>query len=130
MPCASTIRSSRDKDTERIYYGRAPKKLPNQPKFVERAQSKLKILNRSPGVSSLRIPPGNRLEQLEDDPEGQRAIAINMQWRICFVFDEGAGDALEVEITDHQEKRDEGDGCKDFGRGSPEEYTRQYIPVG
>lgn len=84
-----------------MYYGRAPKRLPNQPKFVERAQSKLKILNRSTNVTSLSVPPGNRLEQLKGDREGQWSIAINMQWRICFVFDEEAGDALEVEITDY-----------------------------
>lgn len=95
------IRTFRDKDTERVYYGRAPKKLPNQPKFVERAQAKLKILNRASDVSSLRVPPGNRLERLKGDREGQWSIAVNMQWRICFVFDEKAGDALEVEITDY-----------------------------
>lgn len=94
-------RSFRDKDTERIYYGRAPKKLPNQPQFAERAQSKLKVLNRSPDVYSLRVPSGHRLEKLKGDREGQWSIAINMQWRICFVFDEESGDALEVEITDY-----------------------------
>lgn len=95
------IRGFRDKDTERIYYGRVPKRLPNQPKFVERAQAKLKILNRVPDLSSLRTPPGNKLEQLEGDRKGQWSIAINRQWRICFYFDEESGDALQVEITDY-----------------------------
>lgn len=95
------IRSFRDRDTERIYRGRAPKKLPDQPKFVERAQSKLKVLNRVRDVSSLKVPPGNRLEQLKGDREGLWSIAINSQWHICFVFEEEAGDVLEVEITDY-----------------------------
>jgi proteic killer suppression protein len=95
------IRSFKDKDTERIFYGRVPKKLPNQPDFIERAQSKLKVLERVNSVEDLRVPPGNRLEALKGDRKGQWSIAINRQWRICFEFDHDAGDALNVEVTDY-----------------------------
>jgi len=47
----------------------------------------------------LRVPPGNRLHKLGGDREGQHAIAINDQWRICFRFVEG--DAYDVEVTDY-----------------------------
>ncbi len=84
-----------------MYYGRLPRKLPNQAKFIERAQSKLKVLNRVSSVSELMAPPGNRLEPLKGDRKGQWSIRINAQWRVCFEFDEEAGDGREAEITDY-----------------------------
>ncbi len=50
-------------------------------------------------LNDLRIPPGNRLEELKGDRAGQYSIRINNQWRICFVWKEG--DAYQVEITDY-----------------------------
>lgn len=50
-------------------------------------------------LNDLRVPPGNRLEQLRGDRAGQHSIRINDQYRICFVWsDQGPGD---VEITDY-----------------------------
>lgn len=95
------IESFKDRDTERVYRGRVPRKLPNQKKFIERAQGKLKVLNRVESLSELRVPPGNRLEALKGDRKGQWSISINMQWRICFEFDEKTGGAFDVEITDY-----------------------------
>jgi len=46
----------------------------------------------------LKIPPGNRLEQLSGDRLGQWSIRINQQWRICFEWHQG--DAYNVEIVD------------------------------
>lgn len=57
------------------------------------------ILNNAIGLYDLRIPPGNRLEALSGDREGQHSIRINDQWRICFVWNEG--DAYQVEIVDY-----------------------------
>ncbi|MCA1755153.1 MAG: type II toxin-antitoxin system RelE/ParE family toxin [Spirochaeta sp.] len=50
-------------------------------------------------LEDLKTPPGNKLHQLERDREGQHAIRINDQWRICFRFEDG--DAFDVEITDY-----------------------------
>jgi toxin HigB-1 len=50
-------------------------------------------------LNDLRSPPGNRLEKLSGDREGQYSIRINKQWRICFVWTE-LGPA-DVEITDY-----------------------------
>jgi proteic killer suppression protein len=43
--------------------------------------------------------PGNRLEGLRGDREGQYSIRMNDQWRICIAWQEG--DAYDVEITDY-----------------------------
>jgi proteic killer suppression protein len=50
-------------------------------------------------VKDLRSPPGNRLEKLSGDREGQYSIRINQQWRICFVWSNGGAD--DVEIVDY-----------------------------
>ncbi len=57
------------------------------------------MLDAAETVTDLRVPPGNRLETLSGDREGQCSIRINDQWRICFVWKEG--DAYEVEIVDY-----------------------------
>lgn len=50
-------------------------------------------------LDDLRIPPGNRLELLRGDREGQHSIRINDKWRICFIWkDDGPYD---VEIVDY-----------------------------
>ncbi len=50
-------------------------------------------------LRDLRAPPGNRLEALQGDREGQHSIRINEQWRICFVWsDDGP---TQVEIVDY-----------------------------
>jgi proteic killer suppression protein len=50
-------------------------------------------------INDLRVPPGNRLEKLSGDREGQYSIRINDQFRIC--FQEKDGDFFDVEITDY-----------------------------
>ncbi|MDZ7802350.1 MAG: type II toxin-antitoxin system RelE/ParE family toxin [Trueperaceae bacterium] len=63
------------------------------------ARRKLDYLARASELRDLRAPPGNRLESLKGDRQGQYAIRINAQYRICFVWTtEGA---RNVEITDY-----------------------------
>lgn len=95
------IKSFRDKDTARIFAGRRPKKIPQE--IVERAASKLAILDQAQSISELIMPPSNRLHKLSGNREGQWSISINMTWRVCFEFDEEAGDAEAVEISKHYE---------------------------
>ena len=57
------------------------------------------MLNHAGNLQDLRSPPGNRLEKLRGDREGQHSIRINDQWRICFFWREN--NAYEVEITDY-----------------------------
>ena len=91
------IRSFADKETESLFRREASRKLP--PAIERRARRKLAILDGAETVEDLRIPPGNRLERLRGDREGQYSIRINDQWRICFIWADG--DAHEVEITDY-----------------------------
>jgi len=50
-------------------------------------------------LDELKVPPGNRLEALTGDREGQFSIRINGQYRVCFIWSAGAPD--EVEIIDY-----------------------------
>lgn len=47
----------------------------------------------------LKAPPGNRLERLRGDRAGQHSIRINDQYRVCFRWESGY--AEEVEVTDY-----------------------------
>ena len=57
------------------------------------------MINNSSDLNDLRVPPGNRLESLSGDREGQFSIRINDQWRVCFTWEDG--DAYQVEIVDY-----------------------------
>ncbi|MBF0237528.1 MAG: type II toxin-antitoxin system RelE/ParE family toxin [SAR324 cluster bacterium] len=50
-------------------------------------------------LEDLRIPPSNHLEALVGDRQGQHSIRINKQWRICFIWN--SGNANDVEIVDY-----------------------------
>ena len=54
---------------------------------------------RAETLDDLRVPPGNQLEKLRGDREGQWSIRINVQWRICFEWIDD--EAYEVEIVDY-----------------------------
>ena len=49
------------------------------------ARRKLDQINQSVDLNDLRVPPGNRLETLTGDREGQHSVRINDQYRVCFV---------------------------------------------
>lgn len=57
------------------------------------------MIHHSDKLMDLRMPPGNRLEVLKGDRQGQYSIRINEQWRVCFHWLEG--DAYDVEIVDY-----------------------------
>jgi proteic killer suppression protein len=63
------------------------------------ARKKLAMLDSAAKLEDLRIPPGNRLEELHHDRKGQRSIAVNDQFRVCFVWHDG--NAYDLEITDY-----------------------------
>lgn len=89
------IKSFRCKETEKLFLGRFSTKLPQT--IQRTAAIKLKVLNASSLLETLRIPPANYLEALHHDREGQHSIRINKQWRICFVWE--GSDAYDVEIV-------------------------------
>ena len=90
------IRSFRCADTERLFRREPVRRF----KAIERqALRKLDLLDAAPDLRTLATLPGNRLEKLKREREGQHSIRINDQWRICFVWREGH--AHEVEIVDY-----------------------------
>ena len=91
------IRSFRCKEAERIFTREGSRKIPGQ--IQRNALRKLTILDGAESLEDLRSPPGNRLEKLSGDREGQHSIRINSQWRICFRWT--GRDATEVEIADY-----------------------------
>jgi len=91
------IRSFADEQTRRLWLGQQSRRLPADIQVV--AMRKLRLLNAAARLDDLRAPPGNRLEALHGDRNGQHSIRINDQWRICFVWTEGGAD--DVEIVDY-----------------------------
>lgn len=90
------IKSFKDKQAELIWQGKVSKKLPQSIQAV--ARRKLRMINNATSLDDLRIPPANHLEQLVGNRKGQHSIRINLQWRICFIWNEGAE---QVEIVDY-----------------------------
>ena len=90
------IKSFKCRDTEKLFNDMDIRKF----RSINRtARIKLEVLNAAVSLKSLRIHPGNRLEQLKGNRKGQHSMRINNQWRICFVWkDEGV---IEVEIVDY-----------------------------
>jgi len=63
------------------------------------ARRRLSQLDYAADLEDLRLPSSNRLHALRGDREGQHAIAINMEYRICFRWIPSGPEA--VEITDY-----------------------------
>ena len=91
------IKSFKCKETQKIFYRQFSRKLPE--KIQMKARQKLVLLDAATNLNDLRVPPGNRLEELKKARKGQHGIRINDQWRICFVWE--SGDAYHVEIVDY-----------------------------
>ena len=90
------IRSFASRETEKIFNGRVSRKLPHD--IQRTARRKLLYLHDAEDLRDLLAPPGNRLEKLRGDREGQYSIRINDQWRICFRWENER--AFDVEIVD------------------------------
>ena len=91
------IKSFKCKETEKIWNEIHSRKFPAD--LQDRALRKLSLLEVAQTLDDLREPPGNRLEGLHGDRGGQMSIRINQQWRICFVWNDG--EIEDVEIVDY-----------------------------
>ena len=92
------ILSFADRGTEDVFHGKntssARKKCPNQIWSV--AYRKLDLLDSVVELVDLATPPGNHLEALAGDRKGQHSIRINNQWRLCFVWNNGNPEKVEI----------------------------------
>jgi proteic killer suppression protein len=91
------IKTFKDKHTMELYQTGRSRQL--QPNILRRAIRKLEYIDIATCIEDLKVPPGNHLHILKKEREGQWAISVNDQWRICFRFVDG--DAYDVEITDY-----------------------------
>lgn len=73
--------------------------IPRYRAFERQALRKLRQLEIAGNLNDLRIPPGNHLEALSGDREGQYSIRINEQFRICFSWTPMG--PQDVEIVDY-----------------------------
>ena len=95
------IRSFKDTATENIFNGissKAARKACPQ-SLWKIAARKLDQIDSAEALDDLQIPPGNRLEALKGDRQGQHSVRINEQYRICFVWTEAGPE--EVVIVDY-----------------------------
>ena len=92
------IRSFGDKETERLFHREPIRRLAGAVQRV--ALRKLMLVDAAEQIGDLRVPPGNHLERLHGDRDGQHSIRINDRWRLCFRWRDG--DAYDVEIVDYR----------------------------
>jgi proteic killer suppression protein len=90
------IKSFRCKSTQALFETGKSRRWSGIKQVAER---KLTLLHAAEQLEDLRSPPGNHLEALKGDRQGQYSIRLNQQWRICFYWtDEGPA---AVEIVDY-----------------------------
>jgi len=85
-----------DSDTEALAQGIQVRKFAS---FDRVARRKIRQLEIAGSLEDLRIPPGNKLQKLSGNREGQMSIRINDKWRICFIW--SSSGARNVEIVDY-----------------------------
>ena len=90
------IQGFKCQDTGRLFDGLRVARWAN---IAAPAMRKLAMLHAAAVLSDLRAPPGNRLEALAGNRQGQHSIRVNDQWRVCFKWSEGG--PIDVEIVDY-----------------------------
>lgn len=83
--------------TQLLWLGQNPPELPST--IHQTALRKLTQLQAATSLHDLRIPPGNRLHALKGNRQGEYAIRINDQYRLCFRWE--GREAYDIEITDY-----------------------------
>ncbi len=90
------IVSYRDKRTRVFATGSV---VPAWESFRRQAEKRLAILEAAESLADLQALPSNRLEALRGRRVGQWSIRVNLQWRLCFEWPEGAPGPSLVEMT-------------------------------
>jgi proteic killer suppression protein len=94
------IQSFADETTSDLFRERNTRSARRVPTGIWRAvQRKLKALDVAARLDDLKIPSGNRLEQLKGDRVGRHSIRVNEQYRVTFRWEQG--NAYEVRVEDY-----------------------------
>ena len=92
------IQSFKDTGTQDIFNGEntkdARKSCPMS--LWKVAARKLDQLDSVTTLQELTIPPGNQLEPLSGDRQGQHSIRINEKYRVCFIWADSGPDQAEI----------------------------------
>jgi len=92
------IQSFKDIGTQDIFNGEntkdARKSCPMS--LWKVAARKLDQLDSVTTLQELKIPPGNQLEPLLGDRQGQHSIRINEKYRVCFIWTDLGPDKAEI----------------------------------
>ncbi len=103
IPCYHVIliQEFKTTGTEDIFNGRNPRaaRATCPQSLWKIAARKLDQLDSAITLQELQLPPGNRLEALKADRQGQYSIRINDQYRVCFCWTETG--PSEVDIVDY-----------------------------
>ena len=95
------IKSFGSVGTEDIFDGnihtKEARKIPRD--LLKRAILLLDVINNAVSLNALKVPPGNRLKELDGNKKGTFSVRINNQWRITFKFKNG--DFYDVLIEDY-----------------------------
>lgn len=87
------IVSFKDKDTETLAGGIGVARFQA---FEKVARRKLRQLEIAGSLDDLRVPPGNRLEALRGNRDGQHSIRINDRYRVCFTWTSAGAEGVEI----------------------------------
>ena len=92
------IVSFKDPGTRDVFNGRATRaaRAVCPPNLRRVARRKLDQLAAAGMLSDLSAPPGNRLEALKGDRDGQHSIRINARHRVCFRWTGRGAEAVEI----------------------------------
>ena len=88
----------RDRRTARFADGEAVREFSD---LLGQAEIRLDRLEAATSLKDLAVLPGNRLEALKGNRQGQYSIRINDQWRIRFEWPDGSPGPVNVEIVDY-----------------------------
>ena len=89
-----------DGATEVVYHDEDSARTRAFSRDVKRAaRRKMMVIAAAMNLHDLRVPPGNRLEQLKGDLAGFWSVRVKDQWRLVFRWSEG--NASQVKLTDY-----------------------------
>jgi toxin HigB-1 len=87
------IRSFAERDTENVFQRHFSRRFSS---IARAALGKLIMIDSARRIEDLVQPPGNRVEKLKGDRQGAWSVRINDRWRICFEWEDGHADSVEI----------------------------------